>query len=262
MRILAILAVRNEVDYIGNCIQQFLTSDIDVIVIDNGSTDGTIEVASGLLCDRHSLVYTQPYRGFFSLQEQLEAKQRIAEDSDADWILHVDADEVLQSPREGESLRAAIERVDAGGSTCVNFEEFVFLPVGTEYNPRDGPIQRYGTYYFFAPCPLRLMRAWRRSAGLSNVALGGHRLEGGDVNCHSESFVMRHYIVKNQHHAFSKYRDRLYSVDEMKMGWHSNRVGVVPERFVFPSTGLNTLHDPCSLDFDRSTPAKKHYWEW
>jgi glycosyltransferase involved in cell wall biosynthesis len=261
MRILAILAVRNEVDYIANCIQQFLTSDIDVTVIDNGSTDGTLELASGLLCDRHSL-YRHPYRGFFSLQEQLEAKRRIAEDSGADWILHVDADEVLQSPREGESLRAAIERVDAGGSTCVNFEEFVFLPVGTEYDPRGGPIQRYSTYYFFAPIPVRLMRAWRRSAGLSNVTFGGHWLEGGDVKCHSESFVMRHYIVKNQNHAFSKYRDRLYCADEVKRGWHINRIGVAPERFVFPSTGLNKLDDPCSRAFDRSAPAKKHYWEW
>jgi glycosyltransferase involved in cell wall biosynthesis len=262
LRILAILAVRNEVDYIGNCIQQFLASDIDVTVIDNGSTDGTMEVVSGLLSDRHSLVYRQPYRGFFSLQEQLEIKQSIADASDADWILHVDADEVLQSSREGESLRAAIERVDTAGSTCINFEEFVFLPVGAEYDSRCGPIQPYGTYYFFAPYPLRLMRAWRRSARLSNIAFGGHLLEGDDVHCHSESFVLRHYIVKNQQHAFSKYRDRSYSVDEVKRGWHCNRVDIMPERLVFPSTGLNTLDDPCALNFDRSAPAKKHYWEW
>ena len=69
-----------------------------------------------------------PYRGVFSLTEQLEAKAEAYRRIESDWFIHQDADEILESPHAKGSLREGIERVAAEGWNVINFDEFVFVP--------------------------------------------------------------------------------------------------------------------------------------
>src|SRR5262249_31519868 len=116
------------------------------------------------------------------------------------------------------------------------------------------------------PETLRLMRAWHRTAGLSNVTYGGHRLDG-DASVFPQAFILRHYIALSAEYAYRKYADRVFDPHELSRGWHHNethhRIGLARERFELrPATYIKTLTSWNALDFDRADPARKHYWQW
>ena len=53
----------------------------------------------------------------------------IIDDIETDWVIHLDADEIMHTYRRGESLNEASHRLDAVGWNVANFDEFVFLPI-------------------------------------------------------------------------------------------------------------------------------------
>lgn len=76
-----------------------------------------------------------PFDGVFDLKKMLLVKQEIAGTLDADWLIRLDADEILHPYHQGESLREGITRLDAKGWDVINFDEFVFLPGDGRYVP-------------------------------------------------------------------------------------------------------------------------------
>lgn len=205
-----------------------------------------------------------PYPGYFDLVAQLEAKARLIAACDADWVMHLDADEMPHSPREGETLAEAIARADAAGFNCINFREFVFLPVEEAVSgTASAGFFPFHHYYHFAPAPQWQMRAWRRDAALSNIASGGHLLVGDDLRLSDQDLVLRHYLFLSQQHAFEKYARRRFSDAELARGWHNNRIGLTPTRMRFPPAAR--LHRLARLDqhaIDASQPERMHYWQW
>lgn len=262
MEIAAVICVRNEQFYIGNCLDYLVENGIGFAVVDNQSCDETINIVRNKKYRDHLLHFSiLPYAGAFELQAQLECKQRVIEQLSAEWIIHLDADEIIHSYRDGETLGNAIRRIGRDGSNVINLDEFVFLPVNSEYRS-NSRYQTIRTYYFFEPQPHRLMRIWRRSALLTNVKSGGHVLDG-NVVLSNESLALRHYIFRNQSHAFSKYTRRRFSDSEVIRGWHQNRIEKRSSHFAFPPLSeLHILDDPQSRALSCQDAKKSHYWEW
>ena len=255
MRVTAILAVRNERAYLGNCLGHLIENGLDYIVVDNGSTDGTTELLKQPRFARHLLdVRSHPYNGAFDWTGLMQARETAARDCGADWVLFVSADEVMHSYVAGETLAEGIVRLDAAGAEVIDFNEFVFLPVDQDYaSDTPGP-QPMRHYYFFEPTRPRLMRARRRALDVSHVAHGGHVLDGARFRLAEESFALRHYLFRDQAHARAKYAARVFRQDELERGWHHNRAGVEANRFDFPSAEtlcrLNSIsppNGPCSM---------------
>lgn len=257
----AVLCVRNELPHLPRVVDDFISQGIDVAVIDHGSDDGSREYLQSWRGRGVVALEDLPWRGEYDQTGQLEAKGALIDRLEHDWVIHADADEWLQSPRAGETLRQGLERHDLAGCTVVNFEEFVFLPdAGQEVHDCKRELRHY---YFFAPQPRRLMRAWKRSSGLSNVASGGHVLAGQQAIVAPEDFVLRHYIALSQAHALRKYGGRVFSQRDIQRGWHANRLGLDTARLQFPDVSrLHSLPSWDSIEFDRSRPHAKHYWEW
>jgi len=175
---------------------------------------------------------------------------------------HLDADEMMHSYRENESLIEALSRLDAAGWNAVNFDEYVFLPVDGEYPPELGDFPPLAHYYFFEPRPLRLMRAWCKAKGFSLLKDGGHSLAGSDIRLAREHLCLRHYIVRSQAHAFVKYVTRKFAAEELARGWHDPRPNHTASSFRFPPTSaLKRLARVQDRKFDRSDPWHMHYWQ-
>jgi glycosyltransferase involved in cell wall biosynthesis len=258
-----ILAVRNEVLHLRRAIRSFVDSGIDVVIIDHASTDGTLEICKEYLGNGILSIEHLEWRGVFDLSEQLDFKAQIIGELPHDWIIHSDADEWLQSPVEGESLLEGIIRVDGLGYNAINFDEFVFLPDPDESDIFPDYEKKFLYYYYFAPQQKRLMRAWKKNCGFSNNAAGGHKLGGIGLNLAPHAFILRHYIALSQAHALKKYLGREFSDRDLKKGWHNNRVEINEENLKLPGTvGLKQLSRWVAVDFDRSDPKNKHYWEW
>jgi hypothetical protein len=107
------------------------------------------------------------------------------------------------------------------------------------------------------------MRAWRKSVGLSNVEFAGHMLVGAQFRLAPETIVLRHYIFRDQAHAFAKYATRRHSEAALGRGWHFNRHNQPVANFTFPAIdAFECLSSPESRDFKRNDARRKHYWQW
>ena len=264
MDIVAIIGCRNEEPYLENCLRHLLANGISFAIIDHESTDGTAELLKSPELRKGLVAYeVLPFAGVFELRAQLDAKEELAERLAADWVIHHDADEVMHSYCQGETLHDAIKRLAAKGANVINFDEFVFLPIEHIYLPETGP-QRLVYYYFFEPAPFRLMRAWNRRDGLTMITGNGHRRTGEGIAIAGESLALRHYIFRNQMHAYQKYTLRHFSTYETReLGWHSNRVDQPVQRFSFPPTHvLERLESPGTSALSKGRPKTKHYWQW
>lgn len=264
MRVVAILAIRDERPYLANCLHHLVENGIAFAVIDNGSSDRPTDILREPRFASSLVAYQQlPFKGVFDLTEQLLAKQRLSETLDLDWVIHLDADEIMHSYRDSESLREAVERLDTQGWEVINFDEFVFLPVEHDYVINCDGTQPLRHYYFFEPYKPRLMRAWKKRLNLSNVYAGGHVQTGSEFRLAPETFALRHYIFRNEEHASTKYAQRQFSQSDLARGWHMNRIGQPITRFAFPGTdALECLVSPENRNLSRAKPHKKHYWQW
>jgi hypothetical protein len=262
MRAAAVICARNEVGYVERVIEGSIDEGLDVVLIDHASTDATVDLARPFL--GHGLLRIEhiPWLGCFSQGQQLEKLHRVVETLDHDWVVHQNADEWLSSPEEGATLLEGFAEADAAGANCVNFDEFVFIPrPGEDMRGRD--YRRLLTrYYFLEPYAPRLMRAWRRDAGLDNRRYAGHQLTGG-ARIYGRSFPLRHYVVLSSDHARAKYLDRKVSQAELDRGWHAGRE-MESEDLELPGDDprIRTLPHWSSKAFDRTMPCRSHYWNW
>ena len=263
MRVVAVLAVHDERPYLANCLSYLVESGIDFAVVDNGSIDGSAELVHGPHFRPHLAGYRYvPFTGVFKWQDILVAQEQLLKTIKADWNVLLAPDEIVHSYVPNETLAAAIARLDRQDCTVIDFDEFVFLPVDGDYVPDSSGIQPLRHYYFFEPDGRRQMRAWKTTAKVSNIQSGGHAVTGANVRLAPESFAMRHYMFRSQAHAFDKYVNRAFADDEVRRGWHRNRVGKVAAQFTFPpAETLCCLAASDDRNLKRDQPRKSHYWE-
>ena len=252
------VACRNEADLLHQHLPLWIAEGLELVIIDHSSCDATRTVAEAWLGRGVLTVKSLDWLGQFSLEQQLAAKEKAIQELDHDWVVHLDTDEWLHSPVEGETLQQALSRLAAAGANAVNFEEFVLLPLN-----QDKPAEHY---YFFEPARQRLIRAWERRCQFSNRRSGGHQLmqEGGvPLLLAEENLVLRHRIVRNQADARSKYLNRRFQAEEVQKGWHSNRLRLSSRQLSFPDAAeLEQFTHPGQRQLDRDHPHREHYWHW
>jgi glycosyltransferase involved in cell wall biosynthesis len=257
----SVICSRNDAVYLRNLIPYLAEEQIDVILIDNNSNDGTKDEFTAKnypnIIERRDLAFD----GRFDLSRQLAAKAIAFDELCSEWVIHQDADEVLHAPGNWGGLRESIQEAHAQGFTILNFNELVMLP----FDPKiDDYMSNNRRFYFFEPRPLRLMRAWRRSANLTNVATGGHILTGENVYVSPKRMILKHFMVRSQSHAIQKYIGRAFADGDLAKGWHQNRVNLTTEMLKIPESSefLHTLETPQASPAKLPRSAKAHFWEW
>lgn len=260
LRIVALLAIRNESLYLARCLKHLHEQGIETCVIDNESSDHSREIAEQFLGRGVFRIETQPFPGFYDWTHLLAHKEQRSREIDADWFMHVDADEIREAPVPFKSLYEGIMKADHEGYNAINFDEFVFLPTtndesfeGTDY------VENMRQYYFFEPTPLRRVNAWKNTGqAVDLVSSGGHSVNFNGRKIYPDNFILRHYIVLSRAQAIAKYgSERIYSRYEVEeKGWHGSRATFSEDRLVFPSK--HELKIISTNDWDRSQPWAKH----
>jgi glycosyltransferase involved in cell wall biosynthesis len=263
LSICAVMAVRNEAPYLRVLLPLLASQQIEVAILDNGSNDESREICLSHWNDPVIMIKQIPYRGFFSLSDQLDAKQRLYDQIRHDWVIHHDADELFEHFSPGLTLRDAIREADEYGSNVLNFDEFVFLPeMGRDYFTSNYYKEITG-YYYFLPERNRLNRAWKRAA-VDTMSAGGHRLSGDQLSIYPINHILRHYIVLGYEHARQKYLNRKFDDRDLEHGWHANRLNFTEGKLTLPESSrfLFRLDSYKSKAFCRDQPASRHYWDW
>ena len=111
------MIVKNEEKYLQGCLDSARQYVDEIVIIDTGSTDSTIEIAK----KNNAKIYSYPWTGSFS-----DARNTSLKHSASDWILYLDADERIV---EGEQLRKLINNARAWAFTLL-IRGKVHLPSG------------------------------------------------------------------------------------------------------------------------------------
>lgn len=258
---LAVIAARNEAGYIEVTIRSLIEEGLEVVLIDNGSVDGTRELAERFVGGGLLAIRDLPWTGVMDMRKLLEAKAAVFAGSRHEWHLHLDADEWPRANVE-MPLGEFLAREVSPAHLVVNFSEFVFLPPNdTDMWGRD--YRRIATrYYAFAPSPRRLMRAWRRALDGQHLASAGHLVEGiAASQIHPEDQALRHYIGLSWSHAIAKRADRGYASADLANGWHINRLDLRAARPIVESPYLREAVPWNTRSLDACAPSRFHFWE-
>ncbi len=261
MRVVALLAVRNEALYLARCLDHLLTQGVEVHVIDNESDDATLDIAHTYARRGGVTVESFPFAGVYPWEGLLRRKEQLAFELEADWFIHHDADEIRQAPPAWSTLAEGIAQVDAAGYNAINFAEFVFTPTskdesfeGCDY------VARMRQYYYFCPRPLHRVNAWKKTSHPVDLAFtGGHTVQFPDRRVYPKDFVLRHYVFLSLPHLQRKYGTRRYDPGELAKGWHGQRAAFDPGGVRFPPRE-RFKHLREDGTFDVSDPWRRHFF--
>src|SRR4029077_1422495 len=204
LRVVALIASYNERRFIEPCLEHLHEQGIDAYLIDNGSSDDTVERAERWL-DRN-LIGTESFPrgegGVYDWRGLLRRKEELARELGADWFIHLDPDEVRLPPARGQTLAQALEAVDREGFNAVNFTEHTFIPTREEPDHDHPDFRRtLRTYYPFEPRFPHQVNAWKANPEVELAASGGHRASFPGLRMHPRSFPMKHYLFLSVPHA-------------------------------------------------------------
>jgi len=260
MRIVGIVATYNEELVIAACLEHHIAQGIEIYLIDNDSEDRTVDIAEGYLGRGLIGIESLPRRGLFELAAQLARKQELARELDADWLVHLDADEMRLAPDNDRTLAEAMAEADAAGYNAVNFLEFTFVPTvesPDHEHPRFRETMRW--YYPFLPKSLHQVNAWKKQPVPVDLTTGsGHFVRFPGQFIHPLPFRMRHYQFLSVPHAIRKYSRRRHPPRELAEGKQGWRERLDPASIRLPSRSqLHEMIDGDRLDF--SQPRSAHF---
>lgn len=235
-RVLAIISAFNEGDVISPVLDHLIANGIDVYLIDNHSTDDTVEQARRSLGKGLLRIETFPAEegnaDHFDWAAILRRKEELAKELAADWFIHHDADEIREAPWPGVRLRDAIRWVDTLGYNCIDFRVLNFPPVDDGFRQGMDPKSYFRYWQEPGEFDEVQIKAWK--SGPAPIALapwGGHQVRFRDRKVFPIQFLLRHYPIRSQSHGerkvFAERKNRFLDQERVK-GWHVQYDGYTP----------------------------------
>jgi len=180
------MIVKNEAEFLPQCLGSVRSIADEIVICDTGSTDQTIPVAESF----GAFVHQIPWLGDFA-----QARNLALAHASGDWILHLDADEVLDPP--GAAMLRELVDADGHGADaievtlanyCNDIRAWRWRPV----SPGD-PMARG-----FAGCiPAPLLRLFRNGRGFEYREPVHENITESVVECggivRAEPVIIHHY---------------------------------------------------------------------
>src|SRR3989344_2323515 len=133
VKIAAVMPAYNEEDVIYHTIKNLVDNNIHVHILDNESTDSTLDIVKQFPKNQVSFSSFST-NGEFNEKLQGEAIKKAFNKlkEDYDWLIRNDADEFLESPLSNLNVKQAIEIADKKGFNSIGTQQFYFCPTSEE----------------------------------------------------------------------------------------------------------------------------------
>ncbi len=229
-RVVVLMSAYNEEDIIVPCLQYLIKQGLEVYLIDNWSTDSTVELASEFLGKGLLAIEKFPQRrppAHYVWGDILSRIEQLTEEIEADWFVFQDVDEIRTSPWQGSSLRDAILKVDREGFNCIDHTVITFYPIDNAFSAGED-FQAYFRYFEFSDKPGQFIeiKAWKNlGRRISLSKSGGHEVQFNGRRPYPFRFLLKHYPIRSQAHGekkiFRERKPRWHSQERAK-GWHTH----------------------------------------
>jgi hypothetical protein len=218
-RKLGVVLSFNDVDIIGDVVGHLLANDHDVVVWDNGSTDGTFERLQELSAELLELrSVPKEEAGLYDIYGAMSRHLMSGLAQHYDWISWPDSDEILLGDDPAESYSAFVDRVVASPFDWCQFENWNFWWTDADDATIESPVARVRHYALFADCAPRV-RAWR--ARRTNVRAFNHNPLPGTR--YPVAARLCHYPMRSSEQAREKLRTRS-GIQRGDANWHYNKM--------------------------------------
>lgn len=259
MRIIALLASYNEARFIRHTIRHLAAQGVESYLVDNDSTDGTLELAREL--EGQGLIGWERLarHGVYDWGAVLAIKERRAGVLRADWFLAQDCDDFRLGPPGTATLAEGFAMADREGFNAVNFTEFTFQPVlEAPDHDHDDFLDTLRWFYPFAPVPQHRINAWKNNGqAIDLVTSGGHEVAFRGRRVAPYDFRMRHYMMLSERQALAKYRIA-YRRQNVDIGWHGWRARLPKGPLLLPPARA-LLHYRSDVDLRTDLRPLRHH---
>lgn len=177
MKLVTILRIKNQIDTIDECITKLSDISDEIIVLDNGSTDGTLEVYAKY----PAIVEILTTEGFNEGRDKIMLHEA-AKLRNPDWIFWCDADEVF----EENFTRAVAEEYMSSSHNRVAFRmcNFWLSRKNCRYDSE---------YYLYTLHPQRSMWRNMKSAYFRNLIIHNGDIMGVPGKPYVSPYRLKHY---------------------------------------------------------------------
>jgi len=233
MKIIAIISSYNESDVIYEVIGDLVSQGILVYLIDNHSTDNTVEQASKWLGKGLIKIELFPDTGTSNYEctkdkyiwtNILRRKEELATTLGADWYIHHDADEFRESPFPGISLRSGIVLADLLGFNAIDFALLNFRPTDNNFVPGGDVRESLLRFEWGEKFNSLQIKAWKNTGrSVDLITHAGHSVLFDGRLIFPLKFILRHYPIRSQQHGLNKVlkqRKTRFLQEERDKGWH------------------------------------------
>lgn len=226
-RVVAIVAAYNEEDILYHSVMNLIRNGIDVYIIENWSTDSTFKIVEKLYEEKKIIGYERlPKEGppkYGEWNKILQRKEQLSSEIKADWFIHKDVDEIIESPWERLNLKEAIYNVDKMGYNAVNLALVNFKPIDNGFTK--GDFESYFKHFCFHVGTMKLIRMWKNTKQHVSIASsGGHNINFKNRKVFTFKFLLKHYSIRSQSHGMKKIindRQKRWDPEELKY-WHGH----------------------------------------
>lgn len=254
--VLAIINLYNEKDIIEEVIENLIKEQVDVLIIDNWSDDGSYEVVTTLQerykdklqCIRFP---NQPER-YYEWGKLLDNVVEVAKDKNYDWIIHHDSDEIRISPWKDVNLRDSISFIDSKGYNAIDFTVLDFRPTKQSCYTEKTQVEDELKYFEFGKRPGHFLqvKGWKNEGNLEKdlSSSGGHVIQFDGKKVYPLKFIMKHYPLRSQLQAqkkiFKDRKERISPIEREEKGWHTHYDKFSEDHcFVWDESTLNLWDD-------------------
>ena len=255
MKVVGAVSVFNEEDIMKEWIDHHLSQELELIIVDGGSTDSTFDICKKF-ADKDKIKLFRINDKSWDLVLDLRRKYELALTESPDWIIHMDGDEFFESGVDGLTLKNAIKRVDEEGYNLIQFNRFEFF-MPQENENSYGSIVKHNKFYSFETD--FIYRAWKFYPGIFIEPAGGHypifppELK---YKIYPNKMICRHYRFRNKKQAEEKLRfrtERTKNTPDLKIGWHSHLKKIQRKDSLFVDYNKLTKHNEDSKWNEKET---------
>ena len=243
------IRILNEADIIAPALRRLIGQGLKVYLIDNWSTDATMDIARQFL--GKGLINIEQYppggrNGTYHWLPLLKRKEELARELGADWYIHHDVDEYRESPWPDVDLCDGLYHVDRCGFNVVDFTLINFEPIDNGFVDGTDYVQ-YFRYWEFGKRPGHFIqvKAWKNlHQGVNLTDTGGHHVQFDGQRIYPHKFLLRHYSFRTDIQSRKKiHQERvIHPSEEGKINNHYAQYEEL-QSFIRKPADLKTFND-------------------